>query len=172
MKRIFSRFITKIRRNIPLNSEFRSEYKRILLTFQITSVAALAVIFFAIVDLFFLNYWGIFLDILTLFMYSLSIFLVTKGKFGMGKLIIVLVSCITLVLNASRDGRLAGNEFIWFPIFGAIFLFFSAKEKGYIIGCFTLALGAIIFLEYLFDGIYFHPVIIIIKSSKLKLTAK
>jgi len=87
-------------------------------------------------------------DISAMLVFVLAIGLIYKGKFQAGKISVILYSCLTITLNSSREGRHAGNEFLWFPILAGIFLFFSSKEKNYILVCFVVALACIFFLEY------------------------
>ncbi len=137
-----------MRKYLPLTSEVRNEYKRILLTMQVTVFGIVACVLFTLIDLFHEHYLSMLQDISTVLMFVLALFLISKGKFNAGKLVILLYSCLTITVNASREGRFAGNEFLWFPLLGGIFLFFSAKEKKYIALCFVVVFSSIFFLEY------------------------
>lgn len=148
MKKALRRLIIRLRKYIRLDREVRNEYKRILLVIQATLIGMAASMLFAVFDLIYQHYISMIQDISTFFVFMLSIFLITKGKFNPGKLMVILYGCTTLVINASRDGRYAGNEFLWFAILGAVVLFFSPKEKKYLIICFAAVLAGIIFLEY------------------------
>ncbi len=89
-----------------------------------------------------------FQDLSTTAAFILALYLISKGKINQGKLTVILYTCFTLIINGSRDGRYAGNEFLWFPTLGGIFLFFSLKEKYFILACLIAISFSIIFLEY------------------------
>jgi len=147
MGKLISKLVVKLRKHIPLNGEFRNEFKRAILTLQITFIAIFAIILFFTIDIIYGNYISAIQSAFAFLVFSTSIYLITIGKLNIGKILILLISCITLTINASRDGRTAGNEFIWFPIFGGIFLFFASKDKEYIITIFFIAISCIVFLE-------------------------
>jgi two-component sensor histidine kinase len=155
MKKQFRQLIIRIRKYMPCTREVRNEYKRILLVVQTTLVGMLACISFAIVDMIHGLYLSMIQDLSALMVFGLAIFMIRNGKFNIGKLMVILYASFTLIVNASRDGRYSGNEFLWFPILGAVFLFFSPKEKIYITVCFTMAFSGIFFLEYT-DYSYLH----------------
>lgn len=148
MKKTIRQLIIRLRKYLPLTREVRNEIKRILLTIQMTVIGIVACVLFTLIDLFREHYISMLQDMSAAVIFVFALSLILKGKFNMGKVIIVLYSCITVALNSSREGRHAGNEFLWFPILGGIFLFFSAKEKKYIVFCFLAALSCIFFLEY------------------------
>ncbi len=148
MKKQFRQLIIRLRKYLPLSGEVRNEYKRILLTIQVTLIGMVACVLFTMIDLFHQHYISMLQDASAVLAFMVALMLITKGKFNTGKMIIVLYSCITITINSSREGRHVGNEFLWFPIVGGIFLFFSSKEKKYIIVCFAAAFASIFFLEY------------------------
>ncbi len=148
MKKKFRQLIIRLRRYIPLTREVRNEYKRILLTIQVTLLGMVSCVLFTIIDLFHQHYMSMLHDMSAFVVFLIALFLIRRGSFNLAKTMVVLYSCLTIAVNSSREGRFAGNEFLWFPILGAIFLFFSSKEKNYIVVCFLAALTAICFLEY------------------------
>jgi signal transduction histidine kinase len=148
MRKRLHKLIIKLRKYIPLSRDLRNEFKRIILTLQITFIGIIACILFSIIDSLHQHYYSVLQNMSAIAIFVFAIYLITKGKFKEGKLLIVLYSCLTLLVNASRDGRYAGNEFLWFPILGGIFLFFSAKEKMYIFISLVFALICITLLEY------------------------
>jgi signal transduction histidine kinase len=148
MKKIFQKLIIGLRKYLPLSRELRNEYKRIILTIQIMIIGSIACLLFAIIDLQHEHYISLLQDLSTVAVFLFALYIITKGKFSEGKILAIVYSCITLLVNSSREGRHAGNEFLWFPIFGGVFLFFSSKEKTYIFISFTAAISSLFFLEY------------------------
>jgi signal transduction histidine kinase len=139
--------ILHLRKYLLLNRELRNEYKRIFLTMQVTIIAIIACISFTFLDLLDKFYTSILLDISTIVALSFSFFLISKGHFNYSKFLVILFSCFSLLINGCIEGRQAGNEFLWFPTLGAIFLFFSPKEKWFITLSCLFALISIVFLE-------------------------
>jgi signal transduction histidine kinase len=148
MKKILQRLILKLRKHLPLSRELRYEYKRVLLTIQITLVGIIASSLFTVIDFMHEHYYSMIQDISTTLVFIFCLYLISKGKISYGKLLIILYTCVSLTMNGSRDGRYAGNEYLWFPILGGVFLFFSSKEKPFMIISFIVSLSSIIFLEY------------------------
>jgi signal transduction histidine kinase len=148
MKKIFQKLIIGLRKYLPLSRELRNEYKRIILTIQMVSFGGIACLLAAFIDLQREHYISLIQDISTVFFFTFVLYIITKGKFSQGKFLAIIYSCITLTILSSREGRHVGNEFLWFPIFGGIFLFFSAREKVYIITSFIVAIFSLLFLEY------------------------
>jgi signal transduction histidine kinase len=148
MKKIFQKLIIRLRRYLPLSRELRNEYKRIILTIQMVSIGGIASLLSAFIDLQRAHYVNLIQDISTVVFFVFVLYIITKGKFSQGKFLAIIYSCITLTILSSREGRHVGNEFLWFPIFGGIFLFFSAREKVYIIVSFIVAISSLFFLEY------------------------
>ncbi|HWZ23391.1 MAG TPA: hypothetical protein VNW06_12090, partial [Cytophagaceae bacterium] len=148
MNKQLKKLILRLRKYLPLSRELRSEYKRVMLTVQITLVAIGATLLFSLLDLANGHYLATAVDISAVFVFIFSIYLISKGKIGYGKLLIILYACLALLINGSKDGRAAGNGFLWFPIIAGVFLFFSPKEKDFMLISFTGSLLSIIFLEY------------------------
>ncbi len=148
MKKIVQKVILRLRKHLPLSRELRYEYKRILLTIQITLVALVATVLFTLIDIAHKHYYSALMDISATFFFVFALYLISRGKINYGKLIIILYTCLTLLINGSKDGRYAGNEFLWFPILGGVFLFFSSKERKFIVISFLVSFLSIIFLEY------------------------
>lgn len=148
MVNVFHRLRYKIRKHLSGSDDIRNEYKKIILTIQITLVAIIACLIFAILDYFRSYYISVIINFSAAFIFTLSLFLISKGKFNIAKLMVLVYSCIALTINASKDGRDAGNEFLWFPIISGVFLFFSSKEKFYIFVSFIITATSIMWLEY------------------------
>ncbi len=148
MNKRLKKLILRLRKFLPLSRELRNEYKRAMLTVQITLVAIVATFLFFILDMANGHYFASVMDISATFVFIFSIYLISRGKISYGKLLIIAYACLTLLLNGSKDGRYAGNEFLWFPILGGVFLFFSSKEKFFILVSFIISSSSIIFLEY------------------------
>ena len=151
------KIILKLRKHMPLSRELRYDYKRILLTIQITLAAIVATFLFSILDLMHGHYYSSVLDVSAILVFIFSINLILRGKISYGKLLIILYACFTVLLNGSKDGRHAGNEFLWFPILGGVFLFFSIREKQFIIISFIASLFSIIILEYTEYSFLLYP---------------
>lgn len=64
-----------------------------------------------------------------LFIFCLVIFFTLKGKSDFAKYLFIISISTGHFLNASSQGREAGNVLIYFPFFCGIFLFFSFRNK-------------------------------------------
>jgi signal transduction histidine kinase len=127
--------------------ERRSEFKRIILTIQVTLLAIFAAFVLAALDMGLGFYSSMLVDLSAVVAFSFSLYLITIGKFDLSKTLLLLYSCVCMVWNTSKDGRNAGNEYLWFPIICGIFLFFSFRHKKYIFFCLIITFGSMLFLE-------------------------
>jgi len=67
----------------------------------------------------------------------------------------IIIGAVSLTINASFNGRQAGDFFLWFPILACTFSAFYADERWKTYLCIAFCLACIFFLE-LTDYNYFH----------------
>jgi len=156
MKKIRKKFILSLRRYFKDTVTIRNEYKRIFLAIQIAIIGIITTTTFCITD-FTLNGLNQNTAVYssTFFIYLFSIYLIKIGKFNFGKLLIIFISCVSVAMSASVDGRGAGNEYLWFVVIGCVFLFYSFKNLNYILLSFAFTLSAMFLLE-ITDYSYFQ----------------
>ena len=159
MRKIFYRLILCLRNYLSLSGELRHELKRALLTIQVTLVAIVVSFLFSLIDIAQGHYINAIVDSSATLVFIFSLYIISHGKISHGKLLVVIYACFTLLINGSKDGRHAGNEFLWFPIIGGVFLFFSYRERYFIIFGIIGIIISIILLEYTKYSFFLNPAI-------------
>lgn len=147
MKRLFNSMLIRARHHLREKEDVRTELRRAKLILQANLYAIIAIGIFIITDSLYGLRVNVIVDIIAFFGFIFGTYLLYKGHITYPKVNIIIICNLVMLLNASRDGRFAGNQFIWFPIVSSVFLFFSSEQSKYIIVCIIMTILSIIFLE-------------------------
>lgn len=137
----------KNRNKLKANDSFRIEARKLNLILQSTLVVFLFCLIIGITDFYFGNYKSAYNDFSLALICIGCFFLFYKGYINSAKVILVFCTLLIITINASREGREAGNQYLWFCTIVGTFTLFSLKEKKYLIGTLLMCFASLLFCE-------------------------
>jgi len=148
MHKQFRKLLYSLRKHFAGSESARDEIKRAFLAINIILFAGASALAFSFLDFMFTNCGGGFVDLLFATAMFIGILMIMKGYINAAKILTFIIGLLCFMINSSSEGRLAGNQCLWFPFICSIFIFYSISQKMQIIFSIALLLTAIIFMEY------------------------
>jgi len=148
LNRITRKFILSNRQQLGAGSAFKANVRRANLALQTTAIVALFSFSIFLLDLSFGNYLSCIADIVLVTIAICCYFIIIKGYISTGKLILVIAAIFIISINASAEGRYAGNQYLWYVSLVGIFTLFTLQEKKMLFLSLGLLLGSLFFVDF------------------------
>jgi hypothetical protein len=135
-------------RKFYYSSDFpKNDLKRHYLCYQIFLIASIAFIAFAIFDACIDNLYSSLIDIIGVTGILMAMYGYYKGFKSYSKVFAYIIVGLCIIINGSTQGRMAGNQYLWFPMVSSVLVFFSLSEKKQMLFCLLWSFICIVFME-------------------------